>query len=383
MKFLVVCQAMDLSKNLGITPACWQLLKGLTEVGHDVVAVPYFGQAVQTLWWQSLDNPCRYQQYVYEAAQFMATKSRLSRNETNFRSRNQKLLSRLIETFVTPSWEKFLDKWLKEAGHVDAVIFFTIPPFLLQKLVRVIKAHDVPVLLYDGDASATVFFEGLSFKYYDGVDLESFDCIVTNSKGVLPKLRDLGARKTAAVYWGIDPSAFPPIDVEKSIDVFFFGFGAKYREKWIEELLTRPSKLLTSVNFAAGGASLGDELGNTRFLGKVPYRYYTNLSKINLNIVRRSHAEVYASSSSRLFELASMKSTIVSNPCLGLEEWFEAGREVIVAHDSKEASELYLTLLSDSDLRLKLGESARRKLLSQHTHVHMARELSRVVQDLI
>jgi glycosyltransferase involved in cell wall biosynthesis len=373
---------MDLSRNLGITPACWQLLKGLTEVGNEVTAIPYFGEAVQSLWWDSHDNPCPYQQRAYDALQSLATQSRLSRNETSFRSNNQKFLAKLVDIFVTPSWQKFLDRWLTTNKSVDAVIFFTLPPFLIDKLARRIKSYGVPVILYDGDASATVFFEGLSFRYYDGVDLSPYDCIVSNSKGALSKLRELGARKAEVVYWGVDPSAFPFIALPKDLDVFFFGFGAKYREDWIESLLVAPSKSLTSFRFAAGGASLGDKLGKARFLGKVSYRYYTNSSKVNLNIVRRSHSNVYASSSSRLFELASMRATIVSNPCLGIEEWFEPGKELFIAHDQNEASELYKWLLSDDELRDAVGERAHNRLISGHTHIHMASQLAQIIREL-
>jgi len=58
MKVLAICQALDLSnKKLGITPAWWQILKGLAEQGVEIIAVPYFGKAVESLWWNCYENP--------------------------------------------------------------------------------------------------------------------------------------------------------------------------------------------------------------------------------------------------------------------------------------------------------------------------------------
>ena len=41
MKILAICSSLDLRQPYSCTPAWWQLLKGLAEIGVDVSAVPY------------------------------------------------------------------------------------------------------------------------------------------------------------------------------------------------------------------------------------------------------------------------------------------------------------------------------------------------------
>jgi spore maturation protein CgeB len=84
---------------------------------------------------------------------------------------------------------------------------------------------------------------------------------------------------------------------------------------------------------------------------------------------------VYASSTARPFELAALGCAMVSNPYLGIEEWFEPGREVLVVRNEREAIDTYRSLLHDSATRRELGERARRRLLAAHTYRHRAREL--------
>ncbi len=44
MKLLVIVSSLDLTQPFSATPAWWQLLKALYEVGVDVIATPYQGQ---------------------------------------------------------------------------------------------------------------------------------------------------------------------------------------------------------------------------------------------------------------------------------------------------------------------------------------------------
>jgi spore maturation protein CgeB len=98
-------------------------------------------------------------------------------------------------------------------------------------------------------------------------------------------------------------------------------------------------------------------------------------ARINLNITRRSHASVYASSSCRPFELAASGAAIVSNPYEGIERWFEPGRELLVVHDSNEALAAYRDLLGDPAQAEAMGARARERVLDEHTYAHRAQQL--------
>ena len=59
---------------------------------------------------------------------------------------------------------------------------------------------------------------------------------------------------------------------------------------------------------------------------------------------------VMATSTSRPFELAAMQCCIVSAPYNGLENWFEIGKEILVANNSKECIEIYQMLIDDEEM---------------------------------
>ncbi len=195
----------------------------------------------------------------------------------------------------------------------------------------------------------------------------------------------MGAKNVSVLYYGADPALFAPLNVKQEIDVFFYGHGCEYRKEWIEAMITIPSKKLTNKRFAIRASGFETDLGNTE---ELPYASFAKLreyccqSKINLNITRKAHTSLYASSSSRPFELASMGCCIVSNPYKGLEEWFEPKKEIFIVESVQEAIEVYKWLLRNETERRKLGQQARERVLREHTYQHRARELVRVLKKI-
>jgi spore maturation protein CgeB len=98
-------------------------------------------------------------------------------------------------------------------------------------------------------------------------------------------------------------------------------------------------------------------------------------ARINLNVARRPHATVYASSTSRLFELAAAGAAIVTNPYEGIDRWFEPGRELMVVSSADEAVSTYRELLDDPGATEELGRRARERVVDEHTFAQRARRL--------
>jgi spore maturation protein CgeB len=95
-------------------------------------------------------------------------------------------------------------------------------------------------------------------------------------------------------------------------------------------------------------------------------------------ITRQAHATVYGSSTARPFELAALGCAMVSNPYLGVETWFEPGRELIVVNNQQEAINAYRWLLTNPGEREAIGARARKRLLEEHTYQHRARQLIQI-----
>ena len=392
MKILLVCSSLDLKSPYSCTPAWWQLLKGLYEIGVEVVATPYQGPAVESLWWEAYPNPCQ-----REGALFTSARDTLRRLAKSSKRENRpgkhtkdnladKAIRTLAHTFICPKWEKHLDHILKKEEDVDAIVVFTVPLNHLKGLPTYIKEkYHIPFFYYDGDVPASLpRFGGFKsgFKIYQGADLTEYDGFISNSQGGVPELKKMGAKNVSVLYYGADPAFFAPLNVKQDIDVFFYGHGYEYREEWIEAMITLPSKRLTNKRFSIRATGFDIDLGNVE---RLPYacfaklREYSCRSRVNLNIIRGAHASVYASSSARPFELASMACCIVSNPYKGLEEWFEPKKEIFIIRSAEEAIEIYKWLLRNSAERRKVGEQARKRVLRDHTYQHRARELVRIL----
>ena len=390
-KILAVASAVDLDFRYGCTPAWWQLWKGLYEAGCDVIVTPYRGRAVESPWWRTAPNPCYAEGESFARARAVVARlkgDKLIRRaeESPEDSTVDKALREVIWRWVTPRWEKHLSELLAKEKDVDAVIVFTVPMSHIRGIPTTLREKfDVPVIFYDGDVPMSLpEFGGMDtgFNYYHGADPSEYDLLVSNSEGGLPRLLELGAKRAEAVFWGADPEFFRPLPVEKDLDVFFYGYGDKFRRELVKELVGEPSRRLAGeVDFALGGGDFRGDTGLARELGTIPFNAFSpaiSRARINLNITRRSHATVPFSSTCRPFELAAAGACVVSGPHEGIERWFEPGKEIVVVGDANEAVATYRELLADPGRCAELGRAARERVLDEHTYVHRARQLLRL-----
>jgi hypothetical protein len=395
MKLLFVVSSLDLTQPFSATPAWWQLLKGLYEVGVEVIATPYQGPAIESLWWRAEANPAKLQGDTFKFARDTVNKikgesQQAQLGDSSDETASDRLVRRAAQSLVAPIWSRHLDRILTKQPDVDAVIFLTVP---LNQLVGVAaevqRKHNKPVFYYDGDVPASLpnmkgFATG--FRIYQGARADEYTAFISNSAGAAQALRDLGARAVHPLFYGVDPDVFGPMKVAaQDIDVMFYGHGREYRSEWIDAMITAPSQAMPEARFRVRGTKLGD-LGRTEMLPYLSFsklREYSCRTKINLCITRLAHASVYASSSSRPFELASMKACIVANPYEGIENWFEPGKELIVVNSEQEAIDRYKYLLSHEKERLAMGEAARDRVMKEHTFQHRANQLVGIIRQYL
>lgn len=397
MKLLFVVSSLDLTQPFSATPAWWQLLKGLYEIGVEVIATPYQGPAIESLWWRAERNPTQWQGDLFKSlrdfARVVMPPKQVQMDDTraiddeSSESLSDKAVRKLAQTLTAPLWRRHLDGILRDDPDIDAVIFLTVPLNHFNGIPRYLsERYQKPVFYFDGDVPASLpnmkgFASG--FRIYQGADVSEYTAFISNSKGGEELLQQLGVKNTHTVWYGADPDVFSPVAVpSQDIDVLFYGHGREYRSDWIDYMITTPSQELSEYSFAVRGTRLGD-IGKTQMLPYLSFsklREYSCRSKINLCITRGAHASVYGSSSSRPFELSSMGACIVANPYDGLQEWFEPDKEVIIVNSADEAKERYLFLLNHEKERIAIGKAARERVLKQHTFQHRAQDLRQIIE---
>ena len=391
VKVLAICSSLDLRLPYSCTPAWWQLLKGMAEIGVDISAIAYAGESVETLWWKAYANPCRLEGEAFARGRELLGGLAVGRKRPARRKEGEGLADRLTREianhWVMPRWRAHLERIIRHDGPFDAVLVLTVPLNHLAGLPDYLRRRfDLPVFYYDGDLPASLpRFEGFAsgFRIYQGADLREYDGFIANSAGSADDLKAMGGRNVHVVYYGADPAVFAPQQVAQDIDVFFYGHGAEYREEWIHDMLTGPSLRLRDLQFAMRGSGFGDTLGRVRrlpYLSVAKLREYCCRSRLNLVISRRTHAGVYASSTARPFELAAMGATMIANPHNGIEEWFEPGKEIVVVGSEEESIERYRWLIDHDRERRTIGARARKRLLADHTFGHRAKQLLRILQ---
>ena len=386
-KILAVASAVDLDFRYGCTPAWWQLWKGMYQAGIDLIVTPYRGRAVESPWWRTAPNPCYREAELYASVRGLT--ARLKGDTLHRRAEehpedtpSDRIVREVIWRYVTPRWQRHLERILEREGDVDAVVVFTVPMSHLRGVPTALRARfGVPVVFYDGDVPMSLpEFGGMDtgFNYYHGADPGEYDLVLSNSEGGLERLRELGARRAEAVFWGVDPDVFAPRPVEQEHDVFFYGYGDKFRRDWIAAMVGEPSRVAPELDFALGGGDFKGDTGRARMLGDVPFNVFAHAisaARVNLNITRHSHASVFASSSCRPFELAACGAAIVSNPCAGMERWFEPGRELLVVNDAEESLAAYRELVADPGAAEAMGRRARERVLDEHTYARRAEQV--------
>jgi hypothetical protein len=398
MKLLVVVSSLDLTQPFSATPAWWQLLKALYEVGAEIIAAPYQGPAIESLWWRAAPNPAKWQGDAFKALRDSTRRwlpaqeqtSPRSEDDLNRETTSERIVRETAQRLIAPLWAAHLDRLLTKEPDIDAVIMLTVPLNQLKGVAgEIIRRHGKPVFYYDGDVPASLpnmrgFASG--FRIYQGSDPSEYTAFISNSAGGAEPLKALGARAVHPLFYGVDTDVFSPASVAaQDIDCFFYGHGREYREGWVDAMIAQPSRALPDARFAVRGTKLGD-LGRTEMLPYLSFsklREYACRSKINLCITRMAHASVYASSSSRPFELASMGCCIVGNPYEGIETWFEPEKEIIIVHSAEEAQDRYRYLLRHDSERAKVAAAARARVLGEHTMRHRARQLIEIVQGYL
>jgi spore maturation protein CgeB len=143
--------------------------------------------------------------------------------------------------------------------------------------------------------------------------------------------------------------------------------------------MLRPALEWPDGRFCVAGSLYPDHLvwpENVERIDHLPptrHRAFYNSQHWTLNVTRADMVRAGYSPSVRLFEAAACGTPIISDAWPGLDEIFEPGTEILVAHSSDEAL-AYLRSTPEAE-RKSIGRAARARVLAEHTAERRAKQL--------
>lgn len=279
-------------------------------------------------------------------------------------------------------WSDIYPTALREVREADAVISTSFCSDALRArelaagaaAINVFYDLDTPVTLAAVRAGRDVFYIG-----HDG--LQSFDLVLSFTGGAAGEClkSELRARCVVPLYGHVDPGCHRRVGLRDcyACDLSYLGTYSSDRQRALEDLLIGPALRSDRQKFVMGGAQYPADfpwLPNLFFVRHLPpdeHSAFYSSSRLTLNVTRSAMARMGWCPSGRLFEASACGTPIISDAWDGIDDFYEPGREIIVAKSSDDV--LDALQMSDREL-LMIGDAALERTLSQHTSDRRAEE---------
>ena len=256
----------------------------------------------------------------------------------------------------------------------------------LEAAVLELQSPRTLVAFWDVDAPATLERVAADSRDPFLALIGRYDMVFTYGGGppVVDAYERLGARRCVPIYNAADPSTHHPTapDPRFAGTLGFLGNRLPDREQRVHEFLFEPAAALPEHRFLLGGNGWEPDLtrANIEVLGHVythEHNAFNSTPRAVLNVNRASMARFGYSPATRVFEAAAAGACMISDAWPGLEQFLEPGREILVAREGAEVTEL-IRYLTPARAR-ELGERARARVLAEHTYRHRADDVERAL----
>lgn len=217
--------------------------------------------------------------------------------------------------------------------------------------------------------------------YLTAAQVPRYDLYLSFTGGPLLRRieRELGARRARPLYCSCDPEDHRPAELPPRWDLGYLGTYSADRQAALERLLVEPARRWPGGKFAVAGPMYPPALAwpanveRSNHLSPREHRGFYGAQRFTLNVTRADMVRAGYSPSVRLFEAAACGTPVVSDVWEGIDTFFAPGREILLARDADEA--LAILRGTPEEERRRMGEAARRRVLSEHTAAHRARAL--------
>jgi spore maturation protein CgeB len=287
-------------------------------------------------------------------------------------------------------WNKRARYLLGLSRDADAIVVGSYFPDAIQATQGLLNAGYGPVLFYDIDTPITLANLRAHGKtpYLDAAHIPFYAAYLSFTGG--PALEELerryGSPWAVPLYCSVDAEVYKPVSPRDQYrcDLSYLGTYSKDRQPNVMRLLNGAADKLPSHRFLVAGAQYPNDTQwapNVRHNVHLPpaeHPAFYSSSRFTLNITRDDMVQAGYSPSVRLFEASACGTPIMSDTWAGLDRFFTAGEEILLPRDSYEVTQI-LTKMPDEE-RIRIGRSARERILASHRSVHRALEFEAIVE---
>lgn len=288
------------------------------------------------------------------------------------------------ELVLYANWRDAYARGRRELADADVAMVTSFCPHGVEATALIMDAPRPLAVFYDLDTPVTLSLigGGADVKAIGARGLRDFDLVLSYTGGeALDALKTrLGARRVAPLYGHVDPDVHhpePPAERFRA-DLSYLGTYAQDRQAALEALFIEPARRRSAQRFLLAGAQYPqdfpwtDNIFFVRHLPPAEHPAFYASSRLTLNVTRQAMAEMGWCPSGRLFEAAACGAAMLSDSWEGLDDFFEPGREILLARTTDDA----LAALDRSPEEVAaIGRRARERVLAEHTSAHRARDL--------
>jgi len=280
-------------------------------------------------------------------------------------------------------WDDVHSEACSELADADVGMVTSYCPDGLAASDAVLSSGSLRVF-YDLDTPVTLeaLERGRALAYIGPLGLREFDLVLSFTGGnALEMLRKrLGARRVEPLYGSVDPSVHRRVSAvpHYQADLSYIGTYAEDRQDTLDSLFLEPARRMRERRFVIAGAQYpatfpwSENIFFVRHIAPPDHPALYSSSRLTLNATRRAMARMGYCPSGRLFEAAACGTPIVSDWWAGLDEFFEPGREIVVA---REGADVIQTLQLRDDELERIGRQARARALEEHSAERRAQQL--------
>lgn len=280
----------------------------------------------------------------------------------------------------------------RELSDADVAVVGSYFPDGVEAATEILQSGVLVKAFYDIDTPITLCkLEKGDEEYLRRDQVPGFDLYFSFTGG--PLLQEIenrfGARRAVPLYCSFDSSRYRMCELEARFrcDLNYMGTYAQDRQDDLEQLLCTSAQRLPHKKFIVAGPQYPPGItwpGNVKRIIHLEPKFHPpfySSSRFTLNLTRRPMKQHGYSPSVRLFEAAGCGAAIISDHWTGLETFFSAGEEILLASASDDVVR-YLREMSEGEART-IGLRAQERVLAEHSSERRAQQFEQFVATKI